>query len=54
MTQNRKKQKPKPKNSSKKQSERFIETVRELEADETGKTLEKVFAKIVPSKHGPK
>jgi hypothetical protein len=45
-----KKQKPKPKNTSKKESERFIETVRELEADETGKALEKVFAKIVPAK----
>jgi hypothetical protein len=50
MTQSPKKQKqkPKPKNSSKKQSERFIETVRELEADETGKTLEKVFPRMVP------
>ena len=45
-----KKQKTKPKNSSKKQSARFIETVRELQADETGKTLEKVFTKIVPAK----
>ncbi len=50
MTQSPKKQVPIPKNSSKKQSERFIETVRELEADETGETLEKVFDKIVPSK----
>jgi hypothetical protein len=51
MTQSRKKQKPKPKNTSKKQSERFVETVRQLEADETGKTLEVVFSKIVPAKH---
>lgn len=50
MTQSRKKQKAKPKNSSKKQSERFVETVRELEADKTGKTLEKVFTKIVLEK----
>ncbi len=50
MTQSRKKQKAKEKNSSKKQSERFIQTAREVEADETGKILEKVFAKIVPTK----
>jgi hypothetical protein len=48
MTQGRKK--PKPKNSSKKQSERLIETVREREADETRKTLERVFARMVPEK----
>lgn len=48
MTQSPKKQKPKEKNSSKKQSERFIQTAREVEADETGKTLDKVFSKIVP------
>lgn len=52
MTQGPKKRKPKekPNLSSKKQSERFIQTAREVEADETGKVLEKVFAKIVPTK----
>ena len=50
MTQNRKKQKAKPKNSSKKQSERFIETAREVEADESGKTFEAVFRKIAPNR----
>jgi hypothetical protein len=50
MTQSRKKQNPKEKNSSKKQSERFIQTAREVEADKSDKMLEKVFAKIVPAK----
>lgn len=34
----------------KEQSERFIETARKYEADETGKQLERSFKKIVPPK----
>lgn len=43
------KQKPKlPDNADdKKQSERFVETVREREADETGEALEKAFQSTV-------
>ena len=32
------------------QSARFIETAREVEADESGKMLDEVFSKIVPVK----
>jgi hypothetical protein len=47
-----KKQKVKPKLTDKKQSERFIETARELGVDETGKRFEKTFAAISKSKAG--
>ncbi|MBT3071677.1 hypothetical protein KKP04_12470 [Rhodomicrobium sp. Az07] len=35
---------------SKEQSERFRQTARELEADETGEAFERAFGKIVPPK----
>ena len=41
-----KKQKPKPKLSDKEQSERFMETARELGVDENGKAFEEVFGRI--------
>ena len=44
------KPKPKPKLTDKKQSERFIETARELEADESGESFERAFEKIAPPK----
>ena len=44
-----KKAKPKPKLTDKEQSERFIETARELGV-ESGKTFEKSFNKIVRHK----
>lgn len=40
----------KKKMTAKEQSERFKETARELEVDESGKTFEMVFEKIVPAK----
>ena len=45
-----KKQRSQVKNSSKEQSARFIETAREVEADETSETLEQVFEKIAKVK----
>lgn len=36
----------KPKNTDKEQSERFKETARKLEADESGKRFERAFATI--------
>jgi hypothetical protein len=45
-----KKKKAKPKLTDKKQSERFIETARELGADESGKHFEKAFEKIIVQK----
>ena len=52
MTQSpkKRKQKAKPNLTNKKQSERFIETAREVEADESGKTFEAVFRKIAPNR----
>lgn len=35
----------------KEQSERFIETARKYETDETGKEFERAFKKAVPTKH---
>jgi len=32
------------------QSERFVETARQLGTDESGKTFERAFRKVVPSK----
>jgi hypothetical protein len=49
--QPKKKPKKKPKKmTAKEQSARFVQTAREVEADETGEDLERVFAKIVPSR----
>jgi hypothetical protein len=53
MTQSRKKQKPKPKNTSKKQSERFIQTAREVEADESGGRFKSIIRKILRTKYTP-
>ena len=36
------------------QGERFIEAARKAEADESGKTFEKVFKKIVPKRPLPR
>lgn len=41
-----KKAKPKPKLTDKAQSERFVETARELGVDESGKRFEENFLKI--------
>ena len=38
------------KNTDKEQSERFMETARKLESDETGKSFERVFGKLVQRK----
>jgi hypothetical protein len=43
--------KPRPKDE-KPQFERFIETVREVEADETDETLDRAIRKIVPARGG--
>jgi hypothetical protein len=56
------KRRPKPKTKTKRrdpaQSERFIEAARKAGMDETGKTFERAFEKIVPprqlSNHGKK
>jgi hypothetical protein len=40
-----------PKDTDKKQFERFVETARKVEADESGKAFELAFEKIVPAKH---
>ena len=42
-----KKAKPKPKLTDKEQSQRFIETARELGVDESGEPFERAFAKVV-------
>jgi hypothetical protein len=47
------KPKPKPK-AEKPQIERFKETARQLECDETGEAFERAFAKIVPPKPKPR
>jgi hypothetical protein len=44
-----KKAKPKPRLTDKEQSERFIETVRKLGVDESGKQFEETFKKITKS-----
>ena len=46
----KRKQKAKPKQSDKKQSERFIETAREVEADESGGRFKSVIKKILQTK----
>ena len=50
------KQKPKAKPATQKlddpaQSKRFVETAREIEADESGEAFRRAFEKIVPPKH---
>lgn len=45
--------KPKPKLSDKEQSERFMETARELGVDESGEEFEKAFEKITSPKADP-
>lgn len=45
-----KKKKAKPKLTDKEQSERFIETARELGVDEGGDKFKRTFEKIVPVK----
>ena len=42
-----KKAKPKPQVSDKEQSERFKETARELEVDESGKEFERALGRII-------
>ncbi len=49
-----KKAKPKPNLSDKEQSERFIETARELGVDESGKEFERAFNKVVRASSPPK
>jgi len=44
------KQKAKPKKTDKRQFERFKETARAIGVDESGKTFEDAFRKIVPPK----
>jgi len=51
MPQKRKAQPP-PEAVAKTQKQRFIETARELGADESGEAFERVFSKIVPRKIG--
>jgi hypothetical protein len=43
------KQKRKPKEKDKRQYERFVETARKLEVDETPETFDRAFRKIVPA-----
>jgi len=45
-----KKAKPKPKMTDKEQSERFKQTARELDVDESGEQFVKTFEAIVPAK----
>jgi hypothetical protein len=44
------KPKPKAKFKDKEQSERFIEAARELGVEETGKSFDEAFTKVVPPK----
>jgi hypothetical protein len=45
-----KKKKAKPKLSDKEQSERFKQTARDLDVDESGRDFENAFTKIISSK----
>ena len=54
MMQKPKKQKAKPKNSSKSQSERFIETAREVGADESDSRFTTILRKILKTKYTAK
>jgi hypothetical protein len=49
-----KKPKAKPKQSSKSQSERFIETAREVEADESSSRFATILRKILKTKYTAK
>lgn len=42
-------EKPKPKHDDPEQSKRFIDTAREIGADETEKGADKAFKKVIPS-----
>ena len=53
-TPDKKQKEKKKKMTAKEQSARFITTARELEADESGKSFEMVFEKIVPAQVRPK
>ena len=44
------KQKRTPKTTDKRQYERFVETARKLEADESEEAFKRAFRKIVPAK----
>jgi hypothetical protein len=46
------KPKPQKKMTAKEQSERFIQTARDIHADETGGEFEAALKKVVPPKHG--
>jgi len=46
----KKKASPKPRVSQKEQSERFVETAREIGVDESGKEFEGLLGKILPPK----
>jgi hypothetical protein len=46
--------KPKREKSDLSQFERFVQTARAVEADETGDTFEKAFEKLVPAKQRPR
>jgi hypothetical protein len=48
------KAKPKPKLTDKEQSERFIETARELGVDESGEKFKHALERIVPLRERPK
>lgn len=50
----RPKQNQKSKFTDKAQSERFIETARQLGAEKTGEAFDRSFRKIVPPKNYPK
>lgn len=41
---------PKPKSDDEKQSQRFVETARKLESDESGKEFERAFVTVVSPK----
>jgi hypothetical protein len=46
--------KKKRRDTPEEQSQRFVETARELECDETGKTFERALKVIAPPKKKPK
>jgi hypothetical protein len=49
------KPKPKgPKNTDKKQFERFKETARKMESDESGEAFDRVFNLVVPARERPR
>ena len=48
-----KKKRAEPKLTDKEQSERFVRTARELEADETGENFERELGKIISTSQSP-